>query len=404
MSCNECQEVSRRNLLKTAGAGFSALALSDPLWRFVAPTYAQSSGGTGNLLVLCQLDGGLDALSFLAPFTNSVYHSKRPELGLNTGEVVALPNNSSYGINNLFPFFQQLYAQNDCAIIQQVGYPDSNQSHFESQEIYEFGVRNLASSATANLPWFERLRKRYFDQPFGVLDTRRIGNPQNYGYPDTTYRKAAQEAFGRLAELKRNHENNTDMQNGIIDAYSRIDIASTDIRARTADFTSTGSARGEFYRAAALASADLGTQVLKVRYGGFDTHGSQRNAEQTLFTRLNDEFQQFVNDLQALGMWNRTAILFYTEFGRRNAENGSPGTDHGYGGHMMLCGPGVRGGRLFGQNVTTSDLQQNSLPAYVDFRAVFSSCIRDWLGFDPRPVFQLNGETYDEDTGGSLFA
>ncbi|MGE3181516.1 MAG: DUF1501 domain-containing protein [Phycisphaerae bacterium] len=395
--------MSRRNLIKSAGVGFSALALSDPLWRFVAPTYAQASGGTGNLLVLCQLDGGLDALSFLAPYTNSVYHTKRPQLGLSASEVVPLANNNVYGINNLLPFFQQLYAQNQCAIIQQVGYPGSNQSHFESQEIFEFGVRNLASSASASLPWFERLRKRYFDQPYGVLDTQRVGDPRSYGYPDTTYRRAAQEAFGRLAELKRNHENNSDMQNHVIDAYSRIDVASTDIRDRTADFTSTGTARGEFFRAAALASADLGTQILKVRYGGFDTHGSQRVAEQTLFPRINNEFQQFVADLQTLGMWQRTAILFYTEFGRRNAENGSPGTDHGYGGHMILCGPGVRGGELYGQRVTTSDLQQGSLPAYVDFRAVFSSCIRDWLGFDPRPIFQLNGETYDEDPGGVLF-
>ena len=402
MSCNECRIVSRRRFLASASAGFGALALSDPLWRFVAPTYAAASGGTGNLLVLCQLDGGLDVLSFLAPFTNAQYRSNRPALALDAAAVTPLPNRPEYGINNLFPFFSQLYAQNQCAIVQQAGYPDANGSHFESQEIFEFGVRNLASGPGTTAAWYERLRERYFDRPYGVLDTDRIGDPSRYGYPDVSYRQPALEAFGRLAELKRSRARNTPQQAAVLEKYAAIDQAAADIRDRTAAFTSTGGARGQFYRAAALASADLGTQILKVRYGGFDTHGSQAVANQTLFPRLNDEFQQFVADLQQLGMWDRTTVVFYTEFGRRNYENGSPGTDHGHGGHMILCGPRVRGG-LYGQDVTSSDLRENSLPVYVDFRTVFSSCIRDWLGFDPRPVFRLDGESYEENLGAALF-
>jgi uncharacterized protein (DUF1501 family) len=94
--------------------------------------------------------------------------------------------------------------------------------------------------------------------------------------------------------------------------------------------------------------------------------------------------------------------VFYTEFGRRNRENGSPGTDHGAGGHMILAGPRVAGG-LKGQNVTTSDLNQGSLPYYVDFRAVFSNTIGNWLGFDPNPIFRIGNEAFDANTGGALF-
>lgn len=397
--CRECQVLSRRAFLGKAGLGIGTLALADPILQLVASTYAQTSGGSGNLLVLCQLNGGLDALSFLAPFQNPVYRSNRPQLALSESEVTPLADHPEYGINNQFGFFAELYAQQQLAIVQQVAYPESNGSHFESQDIYEYGVRNLGSGPGSSITWYERLRRSYFDQPFGVLDTRTVGDPRNYGYPDNTYRKAAQEAFGRLARIQRNRSG---MQQAIADTYDRIDSRGAEIRARTQDFTSTGEARGEFFRAAQLASADLGTQILRLSYGGFDTHASQIDANQQLFPRLNGDFQQFVNDLKMLGLWERTCICFYTEFGRRNAENGSPGTDHGHGGHIILAGPRVNGG-LHGQPVSSADLNEDSLPYYVDFRAVFSACIRDWLGFDPRPIFQLDGETFDEQIGSDLF-
>jgi uncharacterized protein (DUF1501 family) len=151
-----------------------------------------------------------------------------------------------------------------------------------------------------------------------------------------------------------------------------------------------------------LAYAGLGTQIIKLEYGGFDTHGNQAEANAQLFPSLDAQFRQFVDDCKAMGIWERTCVLFYSEFGRRNEENGSPGTDHGHGGHMILAGPGVNPG-LFGQRVTSSDLNRGNLPHYVDFRAVFSASIRDWLGFDPAPIFSLPGESFDSSTGGALF-
>lgn len=400
MHCNECEKVSRRSFLRRSGTLLGGMAFADPLLKLVASTYAQSTGGTGNILVLCQLNGGLDALSFLAPFTNTVYAGLRPALALKAAQVVPLPDAADYGINKQFQFFADLYAQRQLAIVQQVAYPGSNQSHFESQEIYEYGVRNLGSSVGTAAPWYERLRKTYFNAPYGVMRIEAIGDPQRYGYPDSTYRGAAQKAFG---ELSRASAERTAMQQKIVDSYRAIDELGNDIRARTANFQSSGVARGEFYRAAQLAYAGLGTRVFKVEYGGFDTHGSQLTANQRLFPQLNNEFSQFVQDMKNLGLWDRTTVVFYSEFGRRNRENGSPGTDHGHGGHMLLAGPRVAGG-LKGQAVTTSDLNMPTLPYYVDFRAVFSDVIRTWLGFDPTPIFNLDGEKFDANPGGALFA
>jgi uncharacterized protein (DUF1501 family) len=398
--CRENQQIARRSFLRTAGMGLGALTISDPLLDLVARSYGQTSSGTGNLLVLCELNGGLDVLSFLAPIGNSVYQSKRPVLALNESTVNLLPGRTDLGINNLLPFFSNLYNQGELAFVQQVGYPDANGSHFESQEVYQFGVRNLGGGAGTSAPWYERLRRTYFDNPFGVLDTRSIGDPSRYGYPDSTYRRAAQDAFGRLARLKAGR---TESDAAILSAYDRIDVRGEELRSRTEDFESTGEPRGDFYRAAKLASAKLDTQVIKLNYGGFDTHGSQDEANLSLFPNLDNQFSQFVSDLKALGLWERTCVLFYTEFGRRNEENGSPGTDHGHGSHIILAGPSVKGG-LHGQEVSTADLNEKSLPYYVDFRAVFGNVIQNWLGFDPRPIFQIGGETYDTSVGSNLFS
>lgn len=397
--CNDCRRMSRRYFMRTAAQGVSALAIADPLLRTVASTYAQSAGGTGNLLVLCQLAGGMDALSFLAPFQSATYVSKRPDLALTADEVNPLPDHPDIGINRQFQFFSDLYAQGQLAVVQQAAYPRGNGSHFESQEIYEFGVRNLASKVGTEATWYERLRRTYFNQPFGVLDTQRIGDPRNYGYPDNTTARAAQLAFGKLA---RTSSSRTPVQQAVRSTYDKIDVNGADIRSKTQAFVSSGPARGEFYRAASLASARLGTQILKVRYDGFDTHSSQEAANATLFPRVNNEFRQFVTDLQNLGLWERTCVVFYSEFGRRNSQNDSPGTDHGHGGHMILAGPRVNPG-LHGQTVSAADLNADSLGNYVDFRAVFGSCIRDWLGFDPTPILNLEGETFNPDVGSALF-
>lgn len=397
--CAECRKLSRRTFLRRAAMGAGGLALGDALLRSVASTYAFSGGGTGNLLVLCQLHGGLDALSLLAPIGNSVYQSRRPTLALGPSDVTPLPDHPGYGINNKLACLNDLYADGDLAIVQQVAYPNGNGSHFESIDVFEYGVRNVGNSTTRMPPWYERLRTEYFNVPYGVLDTHKIGNPVYYGYPHTSL-SGAETAFGRLARLKTGRN---DIQRAILQTADRIDRQSLDIKLGTAGFVATGPHRGEFWKAAALASAGLGTQVLKVTYYNYDTHGSQAVTYNGVLTNFNAELKQFIDDIKALNLWQKTCILVYTEFGRRNEENGSAGTDHGHGGHMLLIGPHVRGG-LHGQAVTSSDMQQDVLPYYVDFRAVFSQTIQQWLGFNPAPIFQLPGETFNPDVGSSLFA
>ena len=158
-------------------------------------------------------------------------------------------------------------------LFQQVAYPNGNGSHAESNDVFEYGVRNV-SNVTVQIPtWYERLRRQYFNVPYGVMIARDIGNPIYYGYPHTS-QSGAELAYEALANLKHRDK---PLQQATLDMHKQIAASSAPIRLGTAGFNSTGVERGEFWRTAALASANLGTQIFKVIYFGYDTHGEQSN-------------------------------------------------------------------------------------------------------------------------------
>jgi uncharacterized protein (DUF1501 family) len=390
--------LSRRELLRRSGYGLGALALAEPLLGLLPRAAAQPAGGD-NLLVLCQLRGGLDALSVLAPYQSAVYQAARPTLKLAAANVVSLPDHPELGINRQLQRLADLYLQGELAIVQQVGYPAANLSHRVSRQIYDYGMRNVAGVNGTSGRWYERLRDLYFDQPYALIDTQVFGDPTTYSYPDNTGADISRNTFGAMARLR---QGSTPAQQAVLSRYRRIDALGTDLCSRTQGFVSSGAARGPFYWAAACASANLGTRVMVVRYGGFDTHAGQAATYANVLPQLNSEFGQFVDDMQALNLWDRTCVLFFSEFGRRNDENASGGTDHGHGGHMLLAGPHVAAG-VHGPIPDSADLAAERLSNRVDFRAVLCPVVRDWLKLNPDPVFRLAGEGFDESLGSELF-
>jgi uncharacterized protein (DUF1501 family) len=137
---------------------------------------------------------------------------------------------------------------------------------------------------------------------------------------------------------------------------------------------------------ARLARSEEGPQVMWTRLGGFDTHALQPGAHAALLKQLGSATAAFHRDLQTDGQDENTMVVIYSEFGRRVAENGSAGTDHGAAGPMFVIGGGARGG-FIGNAPSLTDLDQGNLKAGIDFRAVFSECLRDWLGWSAVDLF-----------------
>jgi uncharacterized protein (DUF1501 family) len=134
-----------------------------------------------------------------------------------------------------------------------------------------------------------------------------------------------------------------------------------------------------------LIGSKLGSRIYYVSTGGFDTHANEKTTHDRLMQQLNDGVDAFVKDLQAQGTFGNTAIMTFSEFGRRVKENGSGGTDHGTAEPMFLLGGGLQGG-LYGSYPSMSDLDVGDLKFTTDFRGVYGTIVSDWLGADPAPV------------------
>jgi uncharacterized protein (DUF1501 family) len=151
-------------------------------------------------------------------------------------------------------------------------------------------------------------------------------------------------------------------------------------------YPTSGSLSPQLQLAAFLLGANLGTRVITIHWGSFDTHGNQLSQQDPQLVELSRALSAFQADLKSRGIDNRVSVLMFSEFGRRVAENGSGGTDHGAGGLMMLAGSGVNGG-LAGQWPTLTSLDKTGdLMVPTDFRSVYSETISGWLGGDPTAV------------------
>ena len=142
---------------------------------------------------------------------------------------------------------------------------------------------------------------------------------------------------------------------------------------------------------AQLVAADVGTRVLYLALGSFDTHANEKGPHATLLTQVADGLAAFQRDLEHMGRADRVLVVGFSEFGRRVRENGSSGTDHGAAGPMFALGSGVRGG-LYGDPPSLANLDDGDLRHTIDFRSVYATVLEDWLGVASRRIL---GDSYD---------
>jgi len=435
---NEIILHTRREFLRRTVLG-SALTWTVPA--FLADTFsalqAQAAGSatqpvTGRdatILVVLQMAGGNDGINTVVPYANDFYHRARPKIGLHAGDVLAL--NDEIGLHGALKGFKQLYDAGQLSVIQGVGYPNPNRSHFRSTEIWQ------TASDSAQVEKYGWLG-RYFDnacagadpavgvtigsqlpeaffaaKPKGVCFT----NPQNYRFiangadTEESYRKLNElettgpgltpddgsgemlNSGGSIAQLPAGMP----MTGGrVIDFISRTALdaqhSSDEIRGvaarvqNQAEYPASPLA-GSLKLVARLIGGGLPTRVYYVSQGGYDTHTNQVATQSRLLQDLGDSMQAFVADLKAQGNLPRVLVMTFSEFGRRVAENANGGTDHGAAAPMFLVGGQVKAG-LLGKypSLAPPDLFQGDVKYNVDFRSVYAGVLENWLQTKSAPI------------------
>ena len=400
--------MNRRNWLRLMGAS----ALSLPLT--TAPAWAAGAGlGKDHTLILIELEGGNDGLNTLIPYRDDNYRRVRPTLALSGSEVLQLGNDM--GLHPSLSGLARGWERGEVRLVEGVGYPNPNRSHFRSIEIWNAG---LGADTKETQGWISRL----MDQDSPGLDADGItlgGEMGPLRGPGRFTGLEEIEAFFDQAEALRTagvlggyddgmgdgstrmHSVRPSGGNAALDhllsvhsnAVGTADLLERKLRqASNRDFDMPDSTLG-LQLAAALQLLDAGvtTPVLKVSHGGFDTHAYQAEAHAFLLQELDEAMRGFERAARDMGIWNNVTLMTYSEFGRRFHENGSEGTDHGTAAPVILAGGKVAGG--FGgarPSLETRDLVEDDMVHTTDFRSVYSGVARDLWGLDP--ITAVNGQ------------
>lgn len=355
------------------------------------PGGARAGGAYDRLLILVELKGGNDGLNTVVPYADEAYHRLRPRLAVKREEVIRLD-----GRSGLHPVLQPLLAPwqaGELAVIQGLGYPHPNLSHFRSIEIWDTASK---SEEYLQAGW---LARAFAAHPApadyaaeGVLVGSGEPGPLSGGgvraialtNPDQFQRQArlAQPGGeGRNAALAHIRK----VESDVARAATRLGQAQTGLR--------TEFPRGDFGNtvktACQVIASGAGVAALRLTLNGFDTHQNQSGAHANLLRQLAEGLAALKAALLEMNRWERTLILTYAEFGRRPKENQSNGTDHGTANAHFALGGRVRGG-LYGAPPAFDRLDGNgNLPFALDFRSLYATALERWWGIDAVPI--LNG-------------
>lgn len=386
---------TRRDALKALG-GSTLLALAPTVPGFLARTArAAAPMKDGRVLVVVQLDGGNDGINTVVPFADEGYAKARKALRLEPKDLLKI--NDRVGLHPSMRGAAKLLESGRLAIVPGVGYPNPNRSHFESMAIWQSARLDLEERegpgwlgrgldegpATADGPG-----SSLFVGPGSVpvaLRGRRSVASALERLEDLTLDPAARPARA-VASAAPGDDLAAFVGRSTLDAYASSDRLAALAQGRDGGpaYPSTGLA-GRLRTVARLLKGGHPARIYYATQSGYDTHAGQAVTHGSLLGELSGALLAFLDDLAGSGLADRVAVLAFSEFGRRVAENGSAGTDHGTAGPIFLAGAGVKPG-LIGTYPSLTDLDAGDLRMTVDFRRVYATLLDGWLGLPSRPA------------------
>jgi uncharacterized protein (DUF1501 family) len=374
--------MNRRNFLSLTGTFTGGL--------LILPEFLHAFGSQNNLvvgeqcLVFIQLNGGNDGLNTFVPFDDPLYYQYRPKIALNKNEVVG--KNNGMAFHPALNHFAQMQQNGNLSVIQNVGYPEPNRSHFRSQEIWQTATD---SNQYLNDGWLGR----YLDfqckdhQPAAGVNLDSIDNLALKGNEPNAITVKDPNRF----KVRNDKDENTTLSNNphldfVRKIANSVTEGSDEIQNALAQSTSeisypkTGLSKNLEW-IARLIKGNLNSKVYYTSLSGFDTHDNQLATHQRKLSELNDAVYSFYTDLKKANLLQNVTIVIFSEFGRRVKDNGN-GTDHGTAAPMFVIG-GNNKGNVLGNNPNLSNLDNGDLKHQIDFRSVYAALLKEKMNFDP---------------------
>ncbi len=395
--------------------GSAGEALADTNWH----TSSKPGVPEERILVVVQLSGGNDGLNTVVPFGDDNYHRARPSLRIAERDTLKLQDKDGFGLNPALRPLHEMIGQGRTAVINGVGYPNPNRSHFKSMDIWHSAktdekdqrgrgwVGQALDTAypldkNGNAPEDAAMACVSIgsDAPLAVQGKhikpvafqapeafrwagRDVHDAVSDGYDDIQH-AAAPEADDPADPLAFVHRTSLDAQ-----------VASSKVRYAVKGSTETrfpaSPLSQQLQMVAKMIRAELPTRIYYVTLGGFDTHAQQTNKHTQLLTQFAGAMKAFYDELHKTGHDGRVVSLAFSEFGRRLRQNASGGTDHGVAGPSFVFGPSITAG-VHGGYPSLTQLDQGDLIHTIDFRGVYADLLDNWMGIDSR---QTLGAKYE---------
>ena len=400
--------MNRRKFIRNTGLATTMLFVPSFIKAFEKKSFLMSGQ---RRLVVIQLSGGNDGLNTIIPYNDDAYYQQRPTIGIPKTDVIAL--NDQLGYHPAMKALKPIYDQGWSAIINNVGYPNPDRSHFRSMDIWHTAS---ASNEYLSTGWLGRYLdaacygcenpyhaievddtlslalKGEFRKALAVKDpaqlynaTRepffhRVINANNYPLNQAEHSTLlTEDNLGYLYKTMAETASSADYIYQTIKTYKNTSIYPQ------SDFSK------RLKTIATFINSGLQTQVYYVSLGGFDTHVGQLNKQEKQLQVYAEGVAAFINDLQSQAQWKDTLILTFSEFGRRVSQNASNGTDHGTANNIMIYSGSLKKQGILNASPDLINLDEGDLKFKVDFRAVYSQILENWLG--AKSIYSNDGIT-----------
>lgn len=392
--------IKRREFLKISSLATASLFIPNFLQSM---TLDNALNPNQKILIVLQFTGGNDGLNTIIPTKNDIYFKERNNIAIND----SLPLNDETGINPALSYFKELFDSGELSLMNNVGYPNPDKSHFRSMDIWHSASKSDEFLETGWLGRFldeECYKCEHPTQALEVDDMLSLAlkgqNNKAFAFkdPKKLYQTSQEKYFKSLYESDHHHDDEivSYLYKTLGSTINNADYIFEKSKSKKTSQEYPNSKLGkDFKTVASLIKSDINTQVYYLSIGSFDTHVNQNERQQKLFGEINDAVKSFVADMKANGLFNDILLMTFSEFGRRVAQNASKGTDHGTANQMFFISGGIKKKGILNALPDLQNLKDGDLIYTEDFRKVYATILKNWLNADSSKVLGWKNGVYD---------
>lgn len=391
--------MKRRNFIKQTSLASSLVFV--PSFVNAFDSVLQQSLGHKRLVII-QLEGGNDGLNTIVPYRNDIYFKNRPTLALKTDKLIKATD--EVGFHSSLKPLKNLYDGGYVSIINNVGYPNPNRSHFRSMDIWQTASHSNQSLTSG---WIGRYLDTHGAMPYDAIEVNDSLSLAMKGESLSAIAtkdakrlfKTSQEPYFKSLIKNRGDSHLSEHNLGYL--YKTLIAAESSAKhiyetSRTfsskQDYPHTQFAK-QLKTTAEFINSGLQTKVYYTTLSGFDTHANQVNRQSRLLSQYAEGIESFVSDLKQNGTFKDTLILTFSEFGRRVKQNSANGTDHGAANNVFIIGEHLKNQGFYNELASLEDLDNNGdIKFEIDFRTIYATILKQWLNVNDETVLNHSFE------------